>query len=64
MIFPGYLAVKNMPANAGDTGLIHGLGTFTRERNDNSLQYCLENLMDLGAWQAIVHGGHKESNTT
>ena len=64
MIFPGDLAVKNMPANAGDTGLIHGLGIFTRERNDNSLQYCLENPMDLGAWQAIVHGGHKESNTT
>ena len=64
MIFPGDLAVKNMPANAGDTGLIHGLGRFTRERNDNSLQYCLENPMDLGAWQAIVHGGHKESNTT
>ena len=33
--FPGDLAVKNMPANAGDTGLIHGLGRFTRERNGN-----------------------------
>ena len=22
----------------------------------NALQYCLENSMDRGAWQAIVHG--------
>ena len=21
--------------------------------------FCLENLMDRGAWQATVHGGHK-----
>ena len=27
------------------------------EGNDNPLQYsCLENSMDRGAWQAIVHG--------
>ena len=25
---------------------------------------CLENPMDRGAWQAAVHGGHKESDTT
>ena len=24
--------------------------------NDNPLQYCLENSMDRGAWQATVHG--------
>ena len=30
---------------------------LSEEGNDNSLQYsCLENLMDRGAWQAIVHG--------
>ena len=29
------------------------------------LQYsCLENSMDRGAWQATVHGGHKESDMT
>ena len=28
-----------------------------REENGNPLQYsCLENPMDRGAWQAIVHG--------
>ena len=31
----------------------------------NPLQYsCLENPMDRGAWQATVHGGHKELNMT
>ena len=32
--------------------------------NGNTLQYsCLENPMDRGAWQAIVHRVTKESNT-
>ena len=26
--FPGGPVVKNLPANAGDVGLIHGLGRF------------------------------------
>ena len=52
--------VKNPPANAGDArdmGLIPGLGKSHGEGNSNSLQYsCLENSMDRGDWQAIVHG--------
>ena len=49
--------VKNPPANAGDVGLILGLGRFPGEGNDNPLQYsCLGNPMDRGAWRAIVHG--------
>ena len=37
--------------NSGDVGLIPGEG------NGNPLQdSCLENQMDRGAWQAIVHG--------
>ena len=33
--------------------------------NGNPPQYsCLENPVDRGAWWAIVHGGHKESDTT
>ena len=55
---------KESVCNAGDPSLIPGLGRFTTERNGNSLQYCLENPMDLGAWQAIVHGGHKELDRT
>ena len=34
-----------------------GLGRSPGEENGNPLQYsCLENSMDRGAWQAIVHG--------
>ena len=49
--------VKNPPANAGDTGLIHGLGRTPGEGNGNTLQYSfLDNSMDRGAWQATVQG--------
>ena len=42
--------VKRLP-NAGDPGLIPGLGRSPGEGNGNPLQYsCLENLMDGGAW--------------
>ena len=35
------------------------------EGNDNPLQYsCLENSLDRGAWQALVHGGREELDTT
>ena len=51
--FPGGSVVKNLPANAEDTGLIPDPG----ERNGSPLQYsCLENPMDRGAWRATVHG--------
>ena len=54
------LVVKNPPANAGDvrdTGLIPGLGKSPGRRYGNLLQFfCLENLMDRGAWRATVHG--------
>ena len=48
--------VKNLPANAGDRGLIPGSERSPGGGNGNLLQYCLENPMDRGAWQAIVHG--------
>jgi len=57
--FPGGAVVKNPPANAGDirdAGLIHGLGRSPGRKHGNPLQYsCLENPMDSGARQAIVH---------
>ena len=57
MGFPSGTAVKNPPANAGDTGLIPGSGRSPGEGNGNPFQYsCLENSMDRGAWRATVHG--------
>ena len=59
--FPGDSVVKNLPANAGDVGSVSGLGQPPGEGNGNPLQYsCLGNPMDRGAWQAMVHGGHKK----
>ena len=46
--------VKNPPANAGDAGSIPGSGRSPGEGNGSPLQYCLENSMDRGAWQATV----------
>ena len=54
------LAVKNLPANAGDirdVGSILGSGRSLGGGNGNPLQYsCLENTMDREAWWAAVHG--------
>ena len=59
--------VKNLPANSGeakDSDLIPESGISPGEGNGSLLWYsCLENPMDRGAWWAIVHGGHKESDT-
>ena len=50
MDIPGGSVVQNLPANAGDTGLIPGLGRCPGEGNGNPLQYSsLENPMDRGA---------------
>ena len=52
--------LRNPPPNAGDVGLIPGLGRSSGEGNGNPLQCsCLENAMDGGAWWATVHGGAK-----
>ena len=50
--FPDGSDSKESVCNAGELGLIPGLGRFPGERNDNPLQYsCLGNPMDRGAWQ-------------
>ena len=49
--------IKNLPANAGDLGLIPGWGRSPGEGTGTPLQYSsLENPMDRRAWQATVHG--------
>ena len=51
--------VKNPPANAGDvrdSGSVPGLGRYPGGGHEDPLQYsCLENPMDRGAWQAVIH---------
>ena len=58
--FPGGSVVKNLPANAGDAGdegLIPGLGRCPGRGNGNPLQYCcLKNPMDRETWWAMIHG--------
>ena len=49
--------VKNLHANTGDAGYPGLIPESHGEGNGNPLQYsCLENCMDRGAWQALVHG--------
>ena len=60
MGFPNSSVVKNLPAKAedtGDVGSIPGSGRSPGGGNGNPFQYsCLENPMDRGDWQGIVHG--------
>ena len=57
MGFPGGSVDRESACNAGDPGLIPGLGRFPEEGNGNPLQYsCLGNPMARGAWRATVHG--------
>ena len=53
------LVVKNLPINPGDVrdvGSIPGSGRSPGGGHGNPLYYtCQENLMDRGAWRAMVH---------
>ena len=56
--FSDGVVVKNLSANAGDTKVSGSIPVSRRsldEGNGNPLQCCLENSMDRGAWQAVVH---------
>ena len=54
--------VKNLPTDAGDTGLIPGSGRSPGEQNGNPLQYsCQDNPIDRGAWQAPVLESQSET---
>ena len=57
--------VKNLPANAGDAGLIPESRRSPGEGNGKQLQYsCLENPLDRGAGGLyIVHGVAKSETS-
>ena len=64
MDLPGGSDGKESACNAGDPGLMSGLGRPPGEGNGTPLQYPgLENPMDGGAWRTVVHGV-TESDTT
>ena len=53
---PRWLKGKESVCNAGDVGLMPGLGRPSGEGNGNPHQYSyLINPMDRGAWRTIVH---------
>ena len=55
--FPGGSDYKESACDAGDLGLIPGLGRSPGGGHGNPLQYSsLENPMDRGALQDTVHG--------
>ena len=54
---PGGSDGKTSARNAGNLGLVPGLGRSPEEGNRNPLQYsCLKNPIDREAWQGTVHG--------
>ena len=57
--FPSSSVVKNLPANAGDVGLIPGSGRSPRVGIGNPFQYsCLKNSMeDQPCVLHAIHGG-------
>ena len=59
MGLPWWFSGKESACNAGfcNGGLISTSGRSPGEGNGNPLQYsCQDNLMDRGAWRAMVHG--------
>ena len=58
--FPDSSIGKESACNAGDPSSIPGSGRSPGDGKGNPLQYsCLENPMDRGAWQVIVHDAAK-----
>ena len=67
MGFPGGSVIKNLPANAGNTGemdSVPGLGRSLEEEMATQSSTLAWEIMDRGAWRAIVHGVAKELDMT
>ena len=57
--------VKNLRANAEMWHRTVGQEDPLEKEMAISIQYSLwENAMDRGAWHALLHGGHRDSETT
>ena len=55
--FSGGSDGRDLACKVGDLDLFPGSGRSPGEGNGNPLRYfCLGNLMDRGAWWAILHG--------
>ena len=56
MGFPGGSDDKESACNAGDLASVPGSGRSPGRENGKPFQYsCLENPVDRGTWQAILH---------
>ena len=65
ILWPGGSDGKESTLNAGNLGLIPGLGRSPEGGNGYPLQYsCLENSMDRGSLASYSPWGHKESDRT
>ena len=65
MGFSGGPDSKESACKAGNLGSVPRSGRSPGEGNGNPLQYsCLENPVDGGPGQVMVHGDLKESDTT
>ena len=64
LCFPGDSAVKNLPANAGDTGSIPGSGRSPGKGHATHSSILAWEIPWREAWWAIVHRVAKESDTT
>ena len=64
--FPGGSAVKDQPANAGDTRIpsLGGEDPLEKEMATHFNILSLGSLRHRGAWQTTVHGVPKESDAT
>ena len=62
--FPGSSVVKNLLANARDTGSILGKEDPLEEEMANHPNILAWRIPWRGAWQATSPRGHKESDTT
>ena len=66
-VFPGGSVMKNLPANAGDVGLIPGSGRSPERGNGNPLQYSWSP-MNRGAAgpqsMGLQRVGHDQAHTS